>query len=278
MPDPCHDDERDSRDERELRVLLERGVPRLPAAEGRMRRVRERVVRTRRRRRAVGGAVLTVAGLVLAGTLVPGLRGFASDDGDRERAAGTGTDVASPAVPATAPAPGPSPTSLNTVTFTGLGGLTLRLPEDWTSLELPADPVHKADPMGLVSSTPFGAFDPDCGQAEGEQCPPLGTLSKGETLLILTPMSAHGLDSRIQDPPGLESVGPPSGLCRKLLGTREYAGLMDGHDSPYTAIEATLCVSGAEPEAVRAIRATLASAGFDATGATPAPHPTPTNK
>jgi hypothetical protein len=290
MPDPRDDDEHDEhdehddRDERELRVLLGRAVPRLPAAEGRMRRVRERVVRTRRRRRAAGGAALTVTGLVLAGALVPGLPGFAGADSEPERAGSRGTGVASPAVsattpaPSTTPAPGPSPSSLNTVTFTELGGLTLRLPGYWSTLELPADPVHKADPQGFISSRPFGAANANCGQPQGQQCPPMGTLGDGEALLILTPMSAQGLENKVQHPTALENAGRPSGLCRKLLGTTEYVGMMDGQDSPYTTIVATLCVSGAAPEAVTDIGAALAGAGFDITGATPAPHPTPTNK
>ena len=52
-------------------MLLERATPRLPAPEGRLQQVRERIARRRRRRRAGGGGAVAVAALVLAGTLAP---------------------------------------------------------------------------------------------------------------------------------------------------------------------------------------------------------------
>src|SRR4051812_30311075 len=55
--------EQDAADEQELRALLERAVPQLPAPAQRLERVRERLRRRRRRRTAAvtGGAVLALA-------------------------------------------------------------------------------------------------------------------------------------------------------------------------------------------------------------------------
>ena len=135
--------------EQELRVLLERAVPRLPDPEGRLLRVRERVGRIRRRRRATGATALTVTGLVLAGTFLPGvLRGSGSESG--------------PVLPA-APVPSNSSRAIEhdgPVQFRGVAGLILRLPEGWQALEMPGESAYDEVPEGLTppekSTAPSG--------------------------------------------------------------------------------------------------------------------------
>ncbi|MFJ1749014.1 hypothetical protein ACIOJD_22620 [Streptomyces sp. NPDC088116] len=138
-----------ARDEDELRVLLERAVPRLPAPEGRLSQVRERVGRIRRRRRATGAAALTVTGLVLAGTFLPGaLRGSGPE---------------SEPVPPAAPAPSTTSRAVahdGLVQFRNVAGLILRLPKGWQALETPPGSGYDETPERVASpgtsSTPPG--------------------------------------------------------------------------------------------------------------------------
>ncbi|MGO4422423.1 hypothetical protein AB4Z54_27895, partial [Streptomyces sp. MCAF7] len=107
------DESRDARCEAELRVLLERGVPRLGAPAQRMRRVQQLVVR-RRRRRVAGVA----GGVAAAATL--GVLGHVPSGGSRDPGA-------------TYQVPAASPTGIGSgFRYPGLGGLTVRLPDGWS--------------------------------------------------------------------------------------------------------------------------------------------------
>lgn len=163
----------DAREEQELRVLLERAVPRLPAPEGRLLRVRERAGRIRRRRRATGAAALTVTGLVLAGTFLPGaLRGSGPES--------------EPVLPA-APVPSTSSRAVahdGLVQFRNVAGLVLRLPEGWQALEAP--------PGFGYDEAPESVIPPDASTAppdEATTAPP----------------------DKEQAPPGAAETAPPGG-------------------------------------------------------------------
>ncbi|WP_432037572.1 hypothetical protein [Streptomyces cucumeris] len=118
-------------DERELRALLERTVPRPGAPADRMLRVRERVLR-RRRRRVAGLAGGAVAALTVINVVAP-VRG-----GDEA----VYRPNAAPRSTATA----------GTFRFAALAGMTVRLPDGWSGRALRVRPGH--DPVGLAGTRP----------------------------------------------------------------------------------------------------------------------------
>ncbi|MEV0090282.1 hypothetical protein [Streptomyces sp. NPDC050738] len=111
--------------ENELRVLLERTVPQIPAPTDRLMSVRNRVAR-RRTRRAAGAAACAVAAVALTITLLP-----------------TGPTAVLPAAPPTRP---PTP-AYGAVHFPGLGGLALPLPAGWQSGTAGGLPVAASQPL-----------------------------------------------------------------------------------------------------------------------------------
>ena len=126
-----------SAEERELRVLLERAVPRLPSPAGRMEAVHGRVVRRRRRRYAALGSAAATAALLLTGALL------------RPGPAGGSQEIAPVAV---SPAPR---TGETTVTYKELSGLVLRLPAGWQGRQ--AERVVRLSPQ----PPPVRGLDPD---------------------------------------------------------------------------------------------------------------------
>ncbi|HET6859801.1 MAG TPA: hypothetical protein VFH94_22255, partial [Streptomyces sp.] len=146
------DQDQEPYQERELRDLLERVVPRLPSPEGRMDGVRRRVAR-RRQRRTAGAAVLAVAGIALAGSLLP----------DALR----GSSQALPVPPATRPA-APSTTPVPSVRYPGLGGLGVRLPDGWDGLSAPGK-----HPTGFAANVPMAAHKAPCTLPPEQFCAPL---------------------------------------------------------------------------------------------------------
>lgn len=249
-------------EENELRVLLEKAVPRLPAPEGRLRRVRERVARHRRRRRTVAAAAAGVSVLVLAGTLLPGtllpgtLRG--------------GSEPVPPAAPA------PSVTALyTTMRYPELGGLVLRLPASWQGLALPSDPQHKVPARGFAGTQGLAAYDSPCLGNDQSGCPPLRKLRSGGALLTLRLVFGPLLDGKTQNPAVLNELHKVSPACRAIGGTQEYNVLLGGLPEPDSAINADLCVSGGASRAVAEARQVIAGASFDDRTASFAPTPAP---
>ncbi|MFE4830954.1 hypothetical protein [Streptomyces sp. NPDC056672] len=252
-------------EERELRVLLERAVPRLPAPEGRLRQVRERAVRTGRRRRTAGAAAAAVTGLVLAGALLPD-------------ALSGGSEAVWPAAPV------PSVTTRDNapdsrVGFSEVAGLILRLPEHWQALQTPADLGHEAQARGFASSQRLTAYEQPCPaqgldlgtDPGGRDCLPVRALQRGGALLILVPRTDSYLARKIQQPPVLYRSDDPSPSCRKIHGTTEYSGLLGGTGAPYTAVSVSLCVAGDAPATVADVRAMITGAEFATTGVPAAP-------
>ncbi|MFD5895184.1 hypothetical protein [Streptomyces sp. NPDC060366] len=269
VSDDEHERER-SRDqqqeqEEELRVLLERAVPRLPAPEERLRRVRERAGRSRRRRRVARTAVVAVTGLVVAGTFLPGfLRG---DPGE-------GAPPASPAPTVTAD----GATGVRAVRFPDLRDLTLRLPTGWQALAVPGDPAHATDPRGFVADHRVPTIASTCGDGQRSGCDPFRALRPGGVLVSLDLRKFTGLHTKVRDPAELYALDEPSPLCRKLKGTQEYGALLAGPDpGADIGIQVSVCVAGAGAGSpiLDDVRAMIAGAKYPALGADREPSKAP---
>ncbi|MEU3185034.1 hypothetical protein ABZ707_12655 [Streptomyces sp. NPDC006923] len=258
-------------DEQELRILLERAVPRLPAPEGRLRQVRERAGRTRRRRRGAGAAALAVTGLVVAGTLLPD----ATRDDAGQVPPAASPPAAVPTVAATEPPATDAPAAL--VRFPDVAGLVLRLPEHWRALNAPGQPLYRTPARGFVSSQALTAYGPACLAKYGGDCLPVGTLAAGGALLTLVPVLKPGLAADEPELPlKLYASDALSPACRRIGGSTEYSGLFGGAPAPTTAVALTLCAASGASETVEEVRAMINAARFGDTGAPPAPGPTTT--
>ncbi|MFE1959618.1 hypothetical protein [Streptomyces sp. NPDC059479] len=278
-------DDYEDEQEQELRILLERAVPRLPAPDERLSRVRERVRRARRRRRTGGAAAAAVTGLMLAGTFLPGaLRGGPeslppaapgpSVTERRDLTASQGSTESPDRAPSRRP---PAPGSL--FRFEHVAGLTLQLPENWQAVDMPDDGKLKLAARGYASSEPLTVYraGQPCPMWTKDACLPLKALARGGALLTLTPMSGMDMSGKIQRPPELYASVEPSEACRALRGTNEYAGLLGGTPAPVTAVGVTLCVSGDAPGTVEDVRAMVTGADFGkGTVTTPPAAPPPT--
>ncbi|WP_066952853.1 hypothetical protein [Streptomyces lushanensis] len=275
-----HEDAYD--DERELRILLERAVPRLPAPEERLSRVRERVRRARRRRRTGGAAAAAVTGLMLAGTFLPGaLRG--GPEPLPPAAPGPSVTERRDPVAGQDPTGGPDPAPTSSgvpFRFEHVAGLTLRLPEGWQAVDMPGFGGLKSAARGYASSerlTAYGQGESCPKKAKDSVCVPLQALAPGGALLTLTPVIGVDMSGKIQRPPELYASAEPSEVCRGIRGTREYAGLLGGSTTPVTAVGVTLCVSGDAPGTVEDVRAMVTGADFGkGTVTTPPAAPPPT--
>ncbi|QXE35716.1 hypothetical protein KQY30_17100 [Streptomyces sp. GMY02] len=261
-------------DERELRILLERAVPRLPPPEGLLGRVRERARRTRRRRRTAAATAAAVTGLAVAGTVLPGLL--------REVPAPVPPSASASAVPGPSePVPAPAGTAWQAphagsgVRFERVAGVTLRLPERWQALEVPDDGRLKVAARGFVSSQRLTPYGLPCPVKSPKSCLPVAALGPDDALLTLVPLALDGLEKKIEQPPVLYASDNPSPGCRAIQGTREYSGLLGGTPAPYTAVSLTLCVHGDAPGTVEDVSAMVSGADFGK-GTVTAPTHTPT--
>ncbi|MFD7092349.1 hypothetical protein ACFV94_31755 [Streptomyces sp. NPDC059896] len=279
-------------DERELRILLQRAVPRLPAPEGRMRGVRERVTRNRRRRRTAGAAAAAVTGLALAGTLLPGVLHAGEESTPPASSAppvtaappgpppATGPTVAPPTVTAPAdgaPADGATPPPIpgdgqaQRTRFAHVAGLVLPLPDTWQALDMPEDARYKQPARGFVSTQRLVPYEQTCPADDQSQCLPVRALPPGGALVTLVAHKGADLSAKVLDPPVLYPSDSPSPACRKLTGTQEFTGLIGGAPAPYSAVTVTLCVAGDAPGTVEGARAMVTGADF---GRGPVPDPT----
>ncbi len=221
-------------EETELRVLLERVVPQLPAPAQRLERVRERV-RRRRRRRAVGLSTTAVLAVAAAGLLLPGGEADSGAPGPAR------TTTLAPAVsgrvrPVTPPSS--LPPSNPAVPFKELAGLRLRLPRGWSTLSPPGQPAV------YVSSQRLGLPKDDCLHPRDDFCTPLVTkLVRGGALVKLDLLfnKARADKTRSLGP----SVGTESVLqaCRTVGGTEQSGVLITDASGSDLLVEATLCLS-----------------------------------
>ncbi|MEU1666001.1 hypothetical protein ABZ547_20735 [Streptomyces sparsogenes] len=262
-----------------MRALLERGVPRLAAPAQRMRRVRQLVVR-RRRRRAVGvvGAAGVAGGVAAAVTLavlghVPG-RG----PGGSGATATYQVPAASPTAPGPA-ATGPTPTGPTatgpTATgpaatgpaatgpafrYPGLDGLTVRLPSGWSGRDLGSGGGGGGDAVGLAGSRPAAVEKDRCTDIR-RYCLAPDELERGEGLLVLrlgrtSPLGATGQRVRLMDT-------RPGDSCRLAGGTRELVGWRAAGDSrPHELITASVCLNRPSAVTLEEVRGVLGSARF----------------
>ncbi|WP_326611328.1 hypothetical protein OG949_18625 [Streptomyces scopuliridis] len=278
-------------DERELRILLEKAVPRLPAPEGRLHGVRERVARNRRRRRTAGAAAAAVTGLALAGTLLPGVPRAPESTPPASSAPSvtappdTGPSATPPpstAPPSTAPpdtaSPPPTPSDAwdRRTRFAHVAGLALRLPDTWQALDVPEDARYKQPARGFVSTQRLVPYDLPCPGNDPSLCLPAQALRPGGALVTLVADSGTGLSAKIQDPPALYPSAGPSPACRKIAGTREFTGLIGGAPAPFSAVVVTVCVAGDSPGTVEDAHAMITGADFGRaveTAPTTAEHP-----
>ncbi|MBC9714361.1 hypothetical protein H9Y04_17520 [Streptomyces sp. TRM66268-LWL] len=230
-------------DERELRELLERTVPRLPAPALRMRRLRERVVRRRRRRTAAAAGSCVAAAAVLAGTLLP--------DPPKD----TGPALVPPAASA----------SRDLLRHSELAGLTVELPRGWYGLAVPEDRGNKMRAVAYAAPQPLGGGGSACARDGIGVCPPLDRLPEsGGALLILTLDRTPTLAGKAQSPPRLDGTSL-DGVCRSIGASRQYYGLAKVPGQPDAALAATLCASGgsaAAGEQAEVMRRMLAGVRF----------------
>ncbi|MEU7239744.1 hypothetical protein [Streptomyces sparsogenes] len=255
--------------EGEVRALLERGVPRLAAPSQRMRRVRQLVVR-RRRRRVVGvvGAAGVAGGVAAAVTLavlghVPG------------RGPGGSGATATYQVPAVSPtatgpvATGPaatSPAATGTAAtgpafrYPGLDGLTVRLPSGWSGRDLGSGGGSGADAVGLAGSRPAAVEKDRCTDIR-RYCLAPDELGRGEGLLVLrlgrtNPLGSTGQRVRLMDT-------RPGDSCRLAGGTRELVGWRAAGDSrPHELITASVCLNRPSAVTLEQARSVLRSAAW----------------
>ncbi|RDG32415.1 hypothetical protein DVH02_32465 [Streptomyces corynorhini] len=279
--DPDRQDRQDRQDQQdqqsqqeqqelELRVLLERAVPRLPDPEGRLAGVRERVVLARRRRRTAGAAAATVTALVLAGVLLPGvLRGGSGpvlpaapvpsvshhdDDGGRDD--GDGRDGRG-----ATPEPSRSDGQDERVRFPQLGGLSLRLLPGWRAQKSPEDAVSGPYAHAFLANQPLADHPPACDTKELTECGPIVSLLPGGALVSIAPASGDARSIELQGLSELSLAGSPSSFCRNIGGTKEYGALLAG-PSNRAEFTVSLCLGGDSPVVVEDVHTMIASADF----------------
>ncbi|WP_395297856.1 hypothetical protein ACF9IK_33685 [Kitasatospora hibisci] len=137
------DERSDAEVESELRVLLQRAAPDLPAPADRMERIRERAARSRSRRRAAALAAglttgLVAAALAAAPALAPGRSQTAQHPSARTpaavgppgTAAGPGAATSAPPHPALSPSPTPAKIPGSNADPAGGSGRTDAAPDD----------------------------------------------------------------------------------------------------------------------------------------------------
>jgi hypothetical protein len=234
------------RAEQELRALLERAVPQLPAPAQRLEGVRERIRRRRRRRTAAvtGGAVLALAAGLVA---VPGL--VRPDGGGRTAPAVVGSATPRPRATATTPLPGYRPG--------GMGGLVLQLPTGaaWKTF---ADPATTSLFLGTQRMVlPAGG----CAHALDGFCTPLALALKKDGVLVMfrrqapkmPPDKAHSYEVPLAE-------APPYEACRTVGGTRQLSRTMVAPDG--TIVWTVACLASPSPTRFQQAHTLLDSAAF----------------
>ncbi|MEV0534802.1 hypothetical protein [Kitasatospora sp. NPDC050463] len=224
----------DAEVEDELRVLLQRAAPDLPAPADRMDRVRERAGRTRRRRRVAGlGAGLT-GGLVAAVMAAAPATAPAPSNTVLHPATGGPTSVA-PVAEAPSPSPSPaaasspsvSPSSVpssrdgtQAVLYPELGRVILDVPRGWSTLIMPTGRAPKS--TGYTANKPLSAA-PYCPPWQSD-CAPLEALDTDTVLVAVTVLDDPG---HVQKLAGKAPAAEDTALdkdCGLRGGTRQLTG------------------------------------------------------
>jgi hypothetical protein len=264
-------------EEQELRALLERAVPQLPAPAQRLESVRERV-RRRRRRRAAGLSATAVLAVAAAGLLLPGVTdpgGSPLPDATGTLAptvtlAPTGTGTASgtasdPAAGSAPPTAGPTtpgeatsaPTAVPRA-FPALSGLRVAVPAKWSVL------VAQGGTRAYVSSQDLALPEAGCAKQRDDFCTPLVRMLDTDGVLVQFTLSlSQGMADKARGP-GRAGVTGESvfGACRAVGGTEQLGALLaDGSGSPAVVV-ATACLADPTPEQETRARELIAGADF----------------
>jgi hypothetical protein len=232
--------------EQELRALLERAVPQLPAPAQRLERIRERIRRRRRRRTAAvtGAAVLALAAGLVA---VPGL----------VRPHGGGH-----AAPAVVVSPTPRPSAAPTTPLAGyrpdgLGGLVLQLPRGtgWQTL---ADPATTSLFLGTQRMVlPAGG----CAHALDGFCTPLAlALKEGGALVMFRRQKLKMPAGKAHDYTLPLTEAAPYKACRTVGGTRQLTRTAAAPDG--TVVWAVACLATPSQARLQEAQDLLSSAAF----------------
>ncbi len=268
-----------AREEQELRVLLERAVPQLPAPAQRLESVRERV-RRRRRRRAAGLSATAVLAVAAAGLLLPG----ATDPGGSPppdatgtlaptvpgtlgptspgAASGTASDPAAGSAPPTAVPTTPwdatsAPTAMPRA-FPTLSGLRVAVPATWSVL------VAQDSTRAYVSSQDLALPKGGCAGQRDDFCTPLVRMLDTDGVLVQFTLSLNQSMADKARGAGRSGVSGESvlGACRAVGGTEQLGAMLaDGSGSPAVVV-ATACLADPTPEQETRARELIAGADF----------------
>ncbi|WP_144383232.1 hypothetical protein [Streptomyces sp. SAJ15] len=246
-------DEAENAYERELRVLLDRAVPRLAAPAERMPQIRERVRRRARRRRAAGAAGGVVALAALATLVAPRFGAGGPAPGDP----GPPVDPVPPAASGTAGRQAGAE-----VRYPRLGGLTVRLPAGWTALETSASASPGAKALGFAGNRPREAYGPPpCHKSPAGDCVPLDLLSPGDALVAFRPLTDKSPTGEAV--PGALAERALSAACEEAGATWEAEGrLAVPERRGGGAVRVSVCLTRPGAEDIRRIRDLYASARF----------------
>ncbi|WP_405725745.1 hypothetical protein OG607_21470 [Streptomyces sp. NBC_01537] len=231
--------EEERRQEQELRLILEHGIPDLAAPQDRMRQIRQRVSRRRRRRRLA--VLAAVTGVVAAG-LLGTLRMSGPADGRT-------AEVAAPQRTTTTPAADDL-------------GLILRTGSTWYTLTTP-------DAQSLT--TVFAANQPltdrgTCTETTSAfSCSPVDRLGVGEVLIAFRQVPKPHKESSAETFAIAPLTDEPGKSCRRIGGDQQMIawGLMPPGASQRPAINAYVCLRRASPETIDEVRELLATASLD---------------
>ncbi|MFF0726893.1 hypothetical protein [Streptomyces sp. NPDC004134] len=227
-------------EERALRALLERAVPRPAAPAERMERIRGRALRRRRRRCAVWGATATAAAV---GVLLP--QALPATD--------TPPRSTSPAAGAGAPAQRDAETRLPE-----LSDLTLKVPAGWSSRTVRTD-SPKGEYVGYVASLSLSPSPEPCPTgADGTCTTPPRELPRRGTLITLQLLYGPKTPD-----PGLRTreLGKAcvvAGGTEELWAVRRPAGAAEG-----VQVLATVCLATPATGDVAEASTVLGSMRFD---------------
>lgn len=232
----------EQKQEQELRLLLEHGIPDLAAPKDRMRQIRQRVARRRRRRRL---AVLTAVTGVVAAGLLGTLRISGPTDGPPAQ-------VAAPQRTPTTPVPDEL-------------GLILRTGSTWYTL---TTPDTRALTTVFAANRPL--TDPGlCTEATSAfSCSPVDRLAADEVLIAFRqegkPHKEGSADTFV-----IEPQTEPGQSCRRIGGDQQLIGW--GSATPSASAQPTInayvCLRQASQETIDQVGKLLATASLDLTAA-----------
>lgn len=269
-------DERFSEDD--LRALLERAVPQLPAPVQRLERVKERA--RRRRRRAVGVSATAVVAVAAAGMVLPTLNGTSGAPVPpavstlEPPASGSGPTATGPTATdrmTTVPVDG-TPTPANTVDpteppsamaasvrhhFPELSGLDLWLPPGWHTITAP-----KADAV-FASSQTLGLPMDGCVKPLDGFCTPLDrTLTPGGVLMMLTVRHNQLTVDKLHADGRPVTPTAVLGACRAVGGTAQTDAMIADASGSDLLVQVSVCLAGPTDAEQAQIKDALMSADF----------------